>query len=81
MTTGKKKWEQIENTRFSQESKTAYKDLQTILKHHVYEKRDGGIINQLLSEEGEIIQDTDQINELLAQTIEQIQVDHKWEDF
>lgn len=32
-------WEQIENTRFSQGSKTAYKDLQTILKYHIYEKK------------------------------------------
>lgn len=40
-------WQETENKRWSQESKSAYGQLKQCLKYHLYEKRDGGIINQV----------------------------------
>jgi len=72
-------WEDTEKQRFSKESKMAYRDLKNILKYHLFgEKRDGGIINQILMEDGEIIDNPNEVNESLAKTIEEIQVDNKW---
>ena len=44
----------------------------------MFEKRDGGIINKLILENGTIIEDAESIDKLLATTIEEIQVDSKW---
>src|ERR1700733_1085766 len=48
-------WDETENKRFSLDSKIAYNDLKNMLKYHLYEKRDGGIINKIQTENGEII--------------------------
>jgi len=75
-------WEALmrktEELRFSNESKIAYRDLKNILKYHIYKKRDGGIIIQIITEEGIIINDPKIVNEQLAKTIEEIQVDPRW---
>lgn len=47
--------QEIEKTRWTNESGMAYKDLRDILKYHLFEKRDGGIIAQLITEDGTII--------------------------
>jgi endonuclease/exonuclease/phosphatase family metal-dependent hydrolase len=70
--------QRIERTRWTNESKLAYKDLKDILKYHLYEKRDGGIIALVLSEDGTIISELEKVYELLAKTIEEIQVDERW---
>ena len=70
---------EIEKKRWTRKSKLAYKDLREILKYHLFEKRDGGIITQLLSEDGVIVDNPKEVNELLAKTIEEIQMDNKWE--
>ena len=44
----------------------------------MYEKRDGGIINKILTEEGVILFNPKGINEELAKTIKEIQVDNNW---
>ncbi|HRP37858.1 MAG TPA: hypothetical protein PLS50_08695, partial [Candidatus Dojkabacteria bacterium] len=59
-------------------SATAYKNLKNILKYHLFEKRDGGIINCVINEDGTIEQDQDQVSRLLLKTIKEIQVDNKW---
>ena len=65
------KWTDTESKRWSQDSKIAYNDLKKILKYHLYEKRDGGIINQVLSDDGStIITSPAEVNEQLAKTIE-----------
>lgn len=68
-------WRDIEGNRFSKESSVAYKDLKRITRYHLYEKRDGAIIQQLISEDNEIVTNRAQVDELLAQTITEIQVD------
>jgi urease gamma subunit len=70
--------QEIEKTRWTNKSKLAYKDLKDILKYHLFEKRDGGIIAQLISEDGTIIGNPKEVYELLAHTIEEIQVDNRW---
>ena len=74
----KKKWIDTEHVRFSNDSKIAYKDLKTMLKYHLYEKRDGGIISNLQAEDGTIISEPDKVTKQLAKTIEEIQVDKDW---
>ena len=49
-----------------------------MLKYHLYEKRDGGIINKIQTENGEIIATPKEVNEQLAKTIEEIQIDKRW---
>src|SRR3712207_4499563 len=70
--------QRIEERRWSIESKVAYQDLKNILKYHLYEKGDGGIINQILSETDIIISNQKEVNKQLARTIEEIQVDLRW---
>ena len=72
-------WHETEKKRWSQESKSAYSHLKQCLKYHLYEKRDGGIINQMITEEGRIIVNPKEVNEQLARTIEEIQKDDAWE--
>ena len=71
-------WNETESLRFSQESAAAYKSLKNILKYHLFEKRDGGIINSVKKEDGTIEQHPDEVSDLLLQTMEEIQVDNKW---
>ena len=44
-----KEWIETEEKRWSIESREAYDKLRRILKYHLFEKKDGGIINKLLS--------------------------------
>ena len=44
-------WMITEDKRWSRDSRIAYNDLKKILKYHLYEKRDGGIINQIINDE------------------------------
>ena len=71
-------WNETESLRFSQESAVAYKNLKNILKYHLFEKRDGGIINSIKKEDGTIEQHPEKVSDLLLQTMEEIQVDNKW---
>ena len=71
-------WKETEETRFSEDSAIAYNDLKDILKYHLFEKRDGGIINKIITEDGTIIYIPKEVNEELAKTIEEIQVDNNW---
>lgn len=73
-----RKWHLTEEQRYSQHSGTAYKQLKTILKYHMFQKRDGGIINSILKEDGTITDRQEEIEELLLKTMEEIQVDDKW---
>ena len=72
-------WLHTEAQRYSRQSGTAYKQLKTILKYHMFQKRDGGIISSILKEDGSITDRQDEIESLLFQTMEEIQVDHQWE--
>lgn len=71
-------WKNTEDERFSKTSKLAYNRLRDILKYHLYQKRDGGIINSIIKEDGAITNDQEEIEKLLLKTMEEIQVDHKW---
>ena len=48
------------------------------MQYHLYEKRDGAIINQILKEDGEITTDANEVSDLLFQTLKEIQVDEQW---
>ncbi len=71
----KKKWEDIEETRYSTQSAIAYKDLRKITKYNLYEKRDGAVIDQIKVSDEEIVTDKERIDALLAETIAEIQID------
>ena len=49
-------WVGTENTRYSVDSANAYNTLRRILKYHLFEKRDGGIINCIKKEDDTIKQ-------------------------
>ena len=72
-------WEETELTRYSTESAKAYKTLKKILKYHLFEKRDGGIINCIRKEDDTIETETEKVNELLLTSMKEIQIDEKWE--
>ena len=50
-------WNEIEHKRFSSMSKDAFNTMKTITKYHLYEKRDGSIVNSILEGDREIITD------------------------
>ena len=47
-------WKTTEKNRWTNESKHAYHNLKNILRYHLFEKRDGGIINKILTDDGAI---------------------------
>ena len=49
-----RKWRQTEAQIFDKHSGIAYKQLKSILKYHMFQKRDGGVINSILRENGVI---------------------------
>ena len=71
-------WKNTESTRYSTDSTSAYKRLKNVLKYHLFEKRDGGIINCIKHEDGTIEQEPDKVSDQLLKTMEEIQVDNKW---
>jgi hypothetical protein len=71
-------WRETEATRYSEGSAEAYKRLKSVLKYHLFEKRDGAIINCIQNEDGTIEDQPDQVNEQLLKTLEEIQVDNRW---
>jgi len=72
-------WSQVEKDRWSQQSAHSYHKLKNILKYHLFEgKRDGGIISQVIEEDGTIVDDPKEVASLLKQTIIDIQVDERW---
>ena len=75
----KNKWKKTESQRYSQFSARAYQKLRKILKYHLFEKRDGGIINCIKKDDGEIEFESEKVDELLATTMREIQIDDKWE--
>ena len=72
-------WRDTEEMRYSKESAKAYQRLKKILKYHLFEKRDGGIINSLKLDDGTFEDRPEQVNEQLLKTMEEIQVDNRWE--
>ena len=71
-------WIENEGIRYSKESAIAYQNLRKILKYHLYEKRDGAIINCLMKDDKEVTYDSKEIEQNLLQTMYEIQVDEKW---
>jgi len=71
-------WKRREDIRYSQSSRQAYQTLKNILKYHLFEKRDGGIINSMVKDNGEITIDPTEIDELLTKTMSEIQIDENW---
>ncbi|HRP37312.1 MAG TPA: reverse transcriptase family protein, partial [Candidatus Dojkabacteria bacterium] len=68
-------WKTMENKRWSQESKECYTQLKRRLKYHLFEKKDGAIINQIIRDNGTLSKNQTEVDEDLAQTIEEIQID------
>jgi len=52
--------------------------LRKILKYHLFEKRDGAVINSILDDEGNLVADQQKIDQLLLNTPEEIQLDNNW---
>jgi len=75
----KRFWKQSEALRFTQASKETYNSLKRILKYHLFEKRDGGIITSILRDDGKVCNDPEEIDELLMLTMAEIQVDNNRE--
>ena len=73
-----RKWRQTEAQRFNKHSGIAYKQLKSILKYHLFQKRDGGVINSILREDGVITDKQEEIEELLLKTMEEVQIDEEW---
>ena len=64
----------LDHLKFTKEGKP-----KKFLKYHLFEKRDGGIINCVKRENGEIESESEKVNELLATTMKEIQINSRWE--
>lgn len=51
-------WELTEEQRYSSASRDAYQKLRKILKYHLYEKRDGAVVNVVLDDDGNLVDDS-----------------------
>ena len=72
-------WKNIENERYSEFSANAYQSLKKILKYHLFEKRDGGIINCVKLDDNTVVTEPKAVDEQLLKTMEEIQIDDHWE--
>ena len=66
-------WMNIESERYSQLSKKAFDILRSLCKYHLFEKRDGSVVNQIRLDDGRIITDSKQISSLLISVLNDIQ--------
>ena len=57
-------WKDVQKLRFNLNPKEAFKKIQTITKHHLFEKRDGSIISKVKYED-KTIHNSDEVNKLL----------------
>ena len=71
-------WERVEEDRFSNHSRSAYSQLKCVLKYHLFEKRDGAVINSVLDDSGTRQDEQEKVEEQLLKTLREIQVDEKW---
>ena len=74
-------WEEFENSRFSPMSKEAFNTLKSICKYHLYEKRDGSIVNRVLGENGEVITDPKKVASTLIEVLKDIQLSDKFTQY
>ena len=74
-------WQEIEELRYSALSKEAFNTLKTICKYHLYEKRDGSIVNQILGENEEIITDPKQVSAILIEVLQDIQLSEQFNKY
>ena len=74
-------WNEIENKRFSSMSKDAFNTMKTITKYHLYEKRDGSIVNSILEGDGEIVTDPKKVASTLIGVLKKIQCSDKFTQY
>ena len=71
-------WEELEAQRYSPMSKEAFDTLKAICKYHLYEKRDGSIVNKILTCNGEILTDPKKVASSLIEVLKDIQLSEKF---
>jgi len=59
---------------FGGELRKAYATLKRILRYHLYEKRDGAIIDTIKDKNGNIITEEDLVNAKLLTTLKEVQL-------
>ena len=74
-------WEEVEDMRFSPMSKEAFNMLKTICKYHLYEKRDGSIVNNILGDDGNIITDPKKVSSALIEVLKNIQLSEEFAEY
>ena len=74
-------WDENELKRYSPLSKEAFNLLKTICKYHLYEKRDGSIVNQILMDDGKVTTDKDQVSSSLIDVLKSIQHSDQFEQY
>ena len=55
--------------------------LKSICKYHLFKKRDGSIVNQILTDSGEITSDPEEVSSLLIEVLKDIQLSEKFEQY
>ena len=65
-------WENFEKQRFSPEQKIAFQTLRKLTKYDHFERAGGGIANCILNEDGDIISDTNLVNQQLKSHFSEI---------
>ena len=62
-------------------SKEAFTMMKSICKYHLFEKRDGSIVNQILSEDGKIINDKEKVDAMLIDALKGIQLSDDFQQY
>ena len=66
-------WQNIEDKRFSASSREAFDSLRNICKHHLFDKKDGGIVSCILNEDGKVLNDPSEVSSSLINTLKKVQ--------
>lgn len=74
-------WNDNEKMRYSALSKEAFKTMKSICKYHLFEKRDGSIVSQILLDSGIIANDDKVVSKKLIEVLENIQFSDKFEQY
>ena len=74
-------WKDVEGTRYSSLSKGAFGTLKSICKYHLYEKRDGSVVNQIVLDDGSHISNQTDVSSTLINVLKEIQSSDKFEQY
>jgi len=65
-------WQEFEDKRFSGQQKQAFEQLRRMTKYDVFERRDGGIVRNIVSEEGKLISNGEEWQRMVGEYLQKL---------